>query len=122
MAKFTPGPWVVHGDFPEYVVPAADAHKRIGGSEDPEREAERYAKVVHFCDVEPNVRFNQSRTVREEAEANAHLIAAAPEMYDLLGELADLSCEAVNEGDPALIGSFVSSAKQLIARIDGEQP
>jgi len=59
-----------------------------------------------------------------EVEANARLIAAAPEMYEMIKNLVDgvtiaelLNGRQIIKVNPVL----VESAKQLLARIDGEE-
>lgn len=72
--KFTPGPWFVNADFYVY---GADGRKIQG----------EYFDGVEFplvCDVE-----SHSRN-RTENKANAALIAAAPDMYDILKHYFDL--------------------------------
>lgn len=54
-------------------------------------------------------------------EANARLIAAAPDMLKELRELAELDDDTLEEGDPALFGAFRDAARDLIVRIEGEQ-
>jgi len=82
----TPGPWAVHSG--HTVVPACDASKKLGGSADPDHEAQTYAKVLHgfgTCDggtEDPD--FYRSRMSRDEAKANARLIAAAPDLLTAL--------------------------------------
>ena len=49
----------------------------------------------------------------EEAQANARLIAAAPEMYELLSECAD----TLNHIGHKVLGNI---CLELLARIDGE--
>lgn len=83
----TPGPWSVHPDFPHVVVPSTDIAKAIGAADSPAREAELYAKQIHadWQSIPPydydHAAFSATRTQREEARANASLIAAAPRMY-----------------------------------------
>ncbi len=50
-----------------------------------------------------------------EAEANARLIAAAPEMYRLVREFAGLPA------GECMIGPMIHEARRLIACIDGEE-
>ena len=72
--KFTPGPWFVDADFYVY---GGDGRKNQG----------EYFDGVEFplvCDVESDSRD------RTENKANAALIAAAPEMYDILKHYFDL--------------------------------
>ena len=58
----------------------------------------------------------------KEVEANARLIAAAPEMYELLKEVAEVLRTRNNydyiEGD---LFSLMTEAEELLARIDGEE-
>jgi hypothetical protein len=63
-----------------YVIPAAHADRKIGGSTNPIRDRDDYANVIV---VAPET--NRHRP-RYECEANARLIAAAPEMLDALRE------------------------------------
>lgn len=49
------------------------------------------------------------------------LIAAAEDMLKELRELAELSDESIDEGDPALFGSFRDAARELVARIEGAE-
>ena len=53
--------------------------------------------------------------LKETAERNTRLIAAAPEMYELLMEAAD------ELGIHALWDRVASDCYELLARIDGEQ-
>ena len=82
--KHTPGPWMVHPRFPEHVVVASDPPKKIGGADDPDVEAEGWAKQIctpDLCSDYPE--FHRSRvTSRAEQYANAHLIAAAPDYHE----------------------------------------
>ena len=50
---------------------------------------------------------------KTEAQANARLIAAAPEMYKLLTAVANYK--------PDIIWDVVSHAKELLLRIDGKE-
>lgn len=80
--KFTKGPWFVDADFYVY---GGDGRKNQG----------KYFDGVEFplvCGVESDSRD------RTENKANAALIAAAPEMYDLLEHYLDLIQKA-NDGD-----------------------
>jgi hypothetical protein len=86
----TPGPWMLHPRFPEYVVPAADSRKGIGGSVDPVQEHERYAKLIHQVTYTEHPQFHASRVTKAEAQANAHLIAAAPDLLASLKEMEQM--------------------------------
>ncbi len=101
--KHTPGPWIIHPmkssrtgldagsgfDYPWHIVPASHAGRYIGGSIDKEYDRVTYAKeICTFMD------FN--RFEREEVQANARLIAAAPAMLEALeGLLATIAIPAI---------------------------
>lgn len=51
----------------------------------------------------------------EEMHANGRLIAAAPEMYELVNSLASLPDEQ------CMIGPLITKARRIIARIDGPE-
>jgi hypothetical protein len=91
--SYTPGPWIVYSG--HTVVPLCDAAKKLGGSVDPDREAANYAKVIHGmgnCDAGSDYpEFHRSRVLKDEAEANARLIAAAPELLDALKDILAIS-------------------------------
>ena len=57
---------------------------------------------------------------KEEHEANAHLIAAAPELYEALDELADLM-QGVIEGDYKPDSFTLQVAKAALAKARGEE-
>lgn len=60
----------------------------------------------------------------EEAQANARLIAAAPEMYQLLDDIAEY-IEATQKLQKDYLATeffdYAIRAKELLARIDGEE-
>ncbi len=71
---------------------------------------DRQNKTAHF------ITYNIYGWTTEEAQANARLIAAAPEMYEMLKE------EIIPTSDYGGIISFEreKKIKTLLARIDGE--
>ena len=87
MSGHTPGPWTVHSHWRGMVVPAIDVEKKRGGAVDPDVEAREYAKVIHERGGSVYPEFYRSRVMREEAVANARLIAAAPDLLDALRNL-----------------------------------
>ena len=54
----------------------------------------------------------------EEAEANAYLIAAAPDMYEALKGILE---DADNGSFTTLAGSIRELAKQALAKVEGKQ-
>src|SRR5689334_6751328 len=75
--KHTPTPWIVHAYFQSVVVPESDAKKQIGCHIDPDREAERHAKVILWYEGSEYPEFHRSRVMRDEAKANAEFIVRA---------------------------------------------
>jgi hypothetical protein len=82
MARFTPGPWRVSADDPT-LFPSVIFHDRAPGS--------RPAQVCinEGADSEALRRGEYHGTTMETARATAHLIAAAPDLYDALSKLAN---------------------------------
>jgi len=79
--KFTPGPWFRIGAYQDYV--------QIGGSNSGtvnQENAHRIIGVYAFPHADENKR-------KEEAAANAALIAAAPDMYAALNTALDHLCD-----------------------------
>ena len=66
-AKFTPGPWIAHRD---------------------ERSEEWSARLPRVKGAAGQVFMCEVAGPWDHMEANAHLIAAAPELYDALGAMA----------------------------------
>lgn len=92
MSKFTPGPW-------KSSVPRQLKHKSC-----------RWIKsgTVHVAKVYGDSEFVK---VAEETEANARLIATAPEMYDILVKIADHRMSPASKQE----------INDLMARIDGSE-
>lgn len=88
--KFTPGPWAVHPFDGTAVVPVSDLHKTLGGSDSPDREAERNAKQICNERGTEYSTFHRSRVLPAEARANARLIASAPDLYAALEAMMPL--------------------------------
>lgn len=93
-AKFTKGEWSISVDC------WADGHVSIDGFEH-----SAIAVVVSEMD---------DGSKKEELSANAHLIAAAPEMYEML--------EKIHEGIAGVgeYGEFYYDVKELLAKARGE--
>jgi hypothetical protein len=56
-----------------------------------------------------------------EKEANAHLIAAAPELYDAAEALAGMTCQTTGAEDAESGCCCVCRARAAIAKARGEQ-
>ena len=93
MSKFTPGKWEV------------DGYGQAVSVFDEREEATLFIvdHVYSWADRDG------------EAEANARLIAAAPEMYRLAESLADLPDEQ------CMISPLIHEARRLLVRIDGKE-
>ena len=95
MSKHTPGPWVVKGD-------------KVYALDD--------------CEHHPVADCTTNHTCRDEwdVEANAQLIAAAPDLLDMLNKVLPLVAFAYDKGlaDAEIIGRDIESA---IAKATGEQ-
>jgi hypothetical protein len=60
---------------------------------------------------------------REENEANAHLIAAAPEMYEALVHfIEDPTFQVAVGGNPNVVDRMLDHARAALAKARGEQP
>ncbi|MCP4899709.1 MAG: hypothetical protein GY906_22310 [bacterium] len=121
--KHTPGPWTVHEVFPYYVVPFDHAWKAIGGAQDPDVEASKYAKLISRQEPTEFEDFYRSRLSPEEASANAALIATAPEMLEALEALFDACCEADarEELSSQIDGSLLDAASEAMAKARGQR-
>ncbi len=107
MRKFTKGQWVACPD------------QTVGILKDPVSEkmgqgicevTPTYFKFTVYCDADQTAK-EEAQAV-EEAQANAQLIASAPELYALAEELANLPDEQ------CMISPLILEARRLIARID----
>ena len=84
--KFTKGPWALLSPWKTIITIEPDKHKARGMAVDPVADMREYATII--ADTE----HSSHRVSKETQQANAHLIAAAPEMYDALEEDADTIC------------------------------
>src|ERR1051326_1711266 len=77
----TPRPWEVHPRWPNYVVPASDVAKLIGGADDEIVDREQFATPI--CDTRGNElsRFAHDKERVAQQAANAELIVAAVNAY-----------------------------------------
>ena len=62
--------------------------------------------------------FDEDNNPVQLNEANARLIAAAPEMYELLEDVAWYLEQIADDDDES--SKYASSIQELLARIDGE--
>ena len=113
MSKHTPGPWKVEQYQGNCFYVVAERGKKWDNPE--------------ICDLYTDVTPEDSVTLgpwlepKENAEANAHLIAAAP---DLLGAL-EMMVRAFEEPrhiDPLVAFAAIERAKHVISKAKGQQP
>jgi hypothetical protein len=104
MSKHTPGPWSVSPPWMGFSV--------INGSDD--------KMVFAIAAGSP-----EEKRPDDECEANARLIAAAPEMLEALKVLLDEYLSLVNSGDcgfwDAEKDGFVINARAVITKAEGNQ-
>lgn len=102
--KHTPGPWVSGPDI-EDLLSFAERIRQVIQSASPQ-----FGMQPHVATV---AGLNQSN---EEIEANARLIAAAPELLQALRET--LSCIDSHTGDP-VVGPIIELARTAIQKATG---
>ena len=98
--KFTPGPWSIFG-------PLSDKHEpayRVS--------AERTLSLT----VSPC----PDGFVHGENKANAHLIAAAPELYEALEEIVE-NAVVYYEGSMDIYSEAIENARNALAKARGEE-
>ena len=117
MSKHTPGPWIGAG--PSYVDPLPKYINEIVA----DREDDDECKTICYMPVIDE---------DDETEANARLIAAAPELYDALRELltdmviAQGNMRKAAKRDPAwegcveIIQPRIDAARAAIAKAEGK--
>lgn len=114
----TPGPWSVHNDWPFVIVP--DGHKRrsIGGSVHEKDDRESYA--IQIADAAFNKYGTFAHEIpKEQAKANARLIAAAPEMFAALDSLTRW-LNAHHESSDEFYIQSMEQARAAIAKATGK--
>lgn len=85
MSEHTPGPWHVLGPWPSiHVGPMVDP----GSSGEPCPEPPTYGPV---CTIHQSEDYKTEAS--DEVKANAHLIAAAPDMLAALKKIAEYKCD-----------------------------
>lgn len=107
MSGHTRGPWrwVYDEDEPGHVISMATAIVKPGAFESQHR-------IEYSHSLYPQGGSKAQRRQFAEAEANARLIAAAPEMYDFIAMIAA-------PGEISDYGPHVETARALLAKIDG---
>jgi hypothetical protein len=90
-----------------YVIPAVHEKRPAGGAADPQEDSARYAQEVCALDS-----LDRHRS-EEEMQANARLIAAAPELLDALNALLD---DTVNVPLGHLDKAILARAEKAIAK------
>lgn len=114
-AAHTTGPWAVHplrGSW-AYVVPQAHLRLPIGGAADRQADATQYAQHITCLTLDSH------RHARGCALANARLIAAAPELLEVLQELQE-SASCWSEYDVPL--GIVERINAAIQNATGVKP
>lgn len=97
-AKFTPGPW----------------RKCVGAATVSTPKSAAESEDLEYINCE------DTGSTDAESEANAHLIAAAPDLYAFIERIANPN----QNGDPTdrAYAHLRDEARQLIAKARGEQP
>lgn len=107
MSKHTEGKWEVNEDSPYKIVVVSPWSDKVKPGNTPTFADYRGA---HICYIE----FNTGVPTKAQAEANARLIAAAPELLEALKE-------ALKDYDPAESwGSVIDKGLRAIAKAEGE--
>ncbi len=97
--KFTPGPWVINKTYATMLI--------ITGQSD-----------MDVCQVDAGYDSDLSQySADDEEQANAHLIAAAPELYDALSGLLYHDENGIGEG----YDEVIEAARLALAKARGEQ-
>lgn len=93
MTNFTKGPWTIKGD-------------AVGIVDQPDTQSYGMLNFIAFI---------YRHDFKEQSEANAHLISAAPDMYEALEQVTKYMEWAFGEEDP-----YVKQGKKALAKARGE--
>ena len=93
--KFTPGPWVVYRHLPTDVVVSKSGECSL-------------ATLDCGCGD------------RKTRRANAHLIAAAPELYKALEEMSSCLSDIISGNDWGAVEEYLDDARAALAKARGE--
>ena len=96
--EYTPGPWERRGEYGLEIWEYQAPEPAVEGEEDAGDDGSGWLSVC---------------TVHEPGEANARLIAAAPEMYDLLAEVERWTCD---DWDDESFAHWQSDVSALLER------
>lgn len=112
VAMHSPGPWSVHSHFREYIVPASHATRPVGGSVDDAHDRETYVQEICSLGREP-----RHRSIAE-VRANGRLIAAAPELLELVRYMR----KSLRTMPIYFTPQLDKRLNKLLNRIDGKEP
>lgn len=105
---WTPGPWVVDREWPNNKV---RGHTAISGSVGKPNEHRAMVQVVTSFDGDPY----------RQGDANARLIAAAPELAEALSDFLENPLFQVGVGgNPNAVDAMLSSARLALSKARGE--
>lgn len=109
--KFTPGPWSVAADYDNKLHVCSPWNDRVKP-----KNSDTYGSYLgaHICEV-PHQGEDAPVVTLTQAKANAHLIAAAPELYEAL----DLFIDWMNEEEGA--HALCDKGRAALAKARGEQ-
>lgn len=114
--KYTPGPWAIMEYFPLDVVRERDKNKKKGAASDPISDEKEYGQsICNVCfDEYSGPEFVHRMINFEESEANARLIAAAPDLLEAcknaIAYLQEYNCQRIK-----------NCLRQAIAKAEGRE-
>jgi hypothetical protein len=115
--KWTPGPWFAHGPInanrQDYGVVSSRPY-------DPASTGGFQRRIAWIGNASSP---HQSLTLEAEVAANAHLIAAAPELYTALDDLmgGDERMQVAIGGNPLYVDRFMDAARAALAKARGDE-